>query len=372
MIDHLRCFVFMIKQSLHSAIRKHVLGLIQAAQVGDPLPTEKAIAEQLKASRSTVQSVMLALQREGFIERQRGRGSFVRSKEQRIFSGTDSSFGGQVLYVYPDHPSIEYILFRQLIEGQARQRQLDLAEARISRYSTYALVKELAGKLAKLKGIVISATPEVMESRNQRMLHDLGVPVVVICGEKSVYDNVFSINPDDYKSGYKNIELLVGKGHRRLAYVSNEPKDHGDSLILKGMRRALADFGLSQKSLFISPLETKQWEDSRVTAHQATREIVSGPERPSALIYHSFAGALAGVRAIRELGMEVPGEISVVANGSPSSDGAYLYPRLAYVTCSREAVTRTALDVIDGTANLPSNNIVVDVDVAEEESVKAL
>ncbi|MFA5203441.1 MAG: substrate-binding domain-containing protein [Lentisphaeria bacterium] len=362
----------MIKQSLHRTVREHVLRLVHAARVGDLLPTEKEIAERLKASRSTVQSAMLALQREGFIERQRGRGSFVRSKEQRIFSGTDSSFGGQVLYAYPDHPSIEYILFRQLIEGQARQRQLDTAEARISRYSTYALVKELAGKLPKLKGIIISATPEVMERHNQRMLHALGVPVVVICGEQSIYDNVFSINPDDYKGGYKNIELLAGRGHRRLAYVSNEPKDHGETLILKGMRRALADFGLPSKSLFISPLETKQWEDSRVTAYQATQQLLAGRERPTAVIYHSFAGALAGVRAIRELGLAVPGDISVVANGSPGNDGAYLYPRIAYVTCSREAVVKTALDVIDGSAALPSNNIVVDVTVAEEESVKAI
>lgn len=360
----------MNKKSLHSTIREQMLRTINAAQVGDLLQTEKEIAERFGSSRATVQNVMLSLQREGFIERKKGRGSFVRSKERRIFSTTDFSFGGQILYAYPDYPALEYLLFRKIVEELARQRQLDMVEARISRFSNLSLIKELAGQSPQLKGVLAHTATELTEGRGQRLLHALGVPVVVISGEQSVYDNVFTINPDHYKNGYKDIELLAGRGHRRLAYVGNEPKNQGEKLVQEGMRRALADFGLPQKNLAVNHGEVKPWEDSAVAAYEATRRIVAGRNRPSALIYRSFSGAWAGLRAIREAGLSVPEDFSVVANSSPLPMDIYLYPRIAYITCHREAVVKMAMDVIGGKLDRTANNLTVDVTVCEEESIR--
>ena len=359
----------MNKKSLHSTIREQMLRVIGGAQVGDLLPTEKEIAERFNSSRATVQNVMLSLQREGFIERKKGRGSFVRSKERRIFSGTDFSFGGQVLYAYQDYPALEYLLFRKIVEELARQRQLDMVEARISRFSNLSLIQQLAAQSPQLKGVIAHTDAELAGGRGQRMLHALGVPAVVISGERSVYDNVFTINPDHYKTGYKDVELLAGRGHRRLAYVGNEPGNAGEKLTLEGMRRAVADFGLPQKSLTLQVGQTKPWEDAAAAAYAATREIVAGRNRPGALIYRSFSGALAGLRAIREAGLSVPGDLSVVANSSPLPMDIYAYPRIAYITCRRETVVKMAMDVITGVLDHPVNNLTVDVTVAEEESV---
>ena len=63
------------------AMRAYIEQQIAAQKllVGDQIPTERALARQFSASRDIVRRALVELERKGLIERQVGRGSFVRS-----------------------------------------------------------------------------------------------------------------------------------------------------------------------------------------------------------------------------------------------------------------------------------------------------
>lgn len=54
-----------------------ILELIEEAQPGDPLPTERELAERFDTSRTTIRQALTELVMEGRVERVQGRGTFV-------------------------------------------------------------------------------------------------------------------------------------------------------------------------------------------------------------------------------------------------------------------------------------------------------
>lgn len=61
----------------HYAQKLHLLEALRDARPGDPLPTERELAEHWGTSRTTIRQALSALEAEGRILREQGRGTFV-------------------------------------------------------------------------------------------------------------------------------------------------------------------------------------------------------------------------------------------------------------------------------------------------------
>ena len=359
----------MNNQSLQSQIRGHLLELIQKSQTGAILPTEKMLAEQFGSSRATVQMVMLALVREGFIERRKGRGSFVRSTEKRIFSDSNTSYHGNILYIYPDYPSVNYVLFRKIIEEQALQAQLSMIEMRASRYASVEPIRKLLAETPCLRGVILFSGP-VSNGDYQSLFAGYDIPVILI-GDTVAAPNVYSLNPDWGRCGRLCMDYLIRCGHRRFVLIQNEPDRNAIKPLSSGMKQMLRELSLPVKNLQIHDCGIKPWENSARAAYLATGEIIASAERPTAFIYTSYNGAVAGLRRFREAGIDIPEEASILVTDSPDPLlGQYLFPRLTYATCPRERVVSAAMKLISGGGKSTVSNILVDIDLSEQESVK--
>jgi len=55
-------------------------------QIGDKLPSERAIAEQMKVSRNSVREALSALQKLGAIESRAGTGTYIRNGVKNKFN----------------------------------------------------------------------------------------------------------------------------------------------------------------------------------------------------------------------------------------------------------------------------------------------
>lgn len=67
-------------QQVEERIYEYIVS--DAVQIGDKLPTEKQLCEQLAVGRGTVREAVRLLQARGFVEMRAGRGAFVASKTE--------------------------------------------------------------------------------------------------------------------------------------------------------------------------------------------------------------------------------------------------------------------------------------------------
>ncbi|MEY9930909.1 GntR family transcriptional regulator [Catenulispora sp. GP43] len=84
-------------QPLYERIGRQLRRRLDAAEDGDPFPSEPRLAEEFGVSRMTVRAALAGLERDGLIERVPGRGSFVRKAAAERPVGTLLSFHDQAL-----------------------------------------------------------------------------------------------------------------------------------------------------------------------------------------------------------------------------------------------------------------------------------
>ena len=103
------------------------------------------------------------------------------------------------------------------------------------------------------------------------------------------------------------VRYVYGKGHRRIAYI------HGNQTAvtenrLRGFYRACEALGISVLNEYVEACEYHE----PVSCHQAMKKILSLPERPTCVLFPDDYAWLGGMSAIREAGLRVPDDISVV------------------------------------------------------------
>ncbi len=119
------------------------------------------------------------------------------------------------------------------------------------------------------------------------------------------------ISPDNVHGGYMATQHLLKLGHRRIAYVGDEfPNVYGfptSELRYKGYRSALEEYGVPHRSEYI-------WlgAHGEETAHDLTIQLLALPKLPSAIFAMSDIQAVGCILAIREAGLRVPEDISVI------------------------------------------------------------
>lgn len=121
-----------------------------------------------------------------------------------------------------------------------------------------------------------------------------------------------SIAVDDVQGGELAARHLLDLGHRDVAFIGDPPTDDPLGFTssrnrCEGFCRALAAVGLdlSEQRIRRVPHGTEQ-------AAVAARELLTATEPPTAIFAASDTQALGVLQAARELGLRVPGDLSVV------------------------------------------------------------
>ena len=136
-------------------------------------------------------------------------------------------------------------------------------------------------------------------------LSEAGIPTVsVLRGHKGLSDIVYM---DNYDMGYKATDYLLQRNHRRILMVVGNTKIDLFRQRMEGYRAALRDFGIAQKdSLVISISQDPHDIYERVT------EVLRTHSDVDAVFTSSDPQAVCVIRAIKDLGYSIPGDISVI------------------------------------------------------------
>lgn len=138
-----------------------------------------------------------------------------------------------------------------------------------------------------------------------RYLEGMGIDYVVV---------------DDFGGMYKVIKYLIGLGHRKIGYVDDGSYCTAAINRLKGYKKALLDSGLKVNPETIKFLRMKSKASTFESAQQAIREFIEMQNRPTAIAALHDGVAVVCYKVIREIGLRVPEDISLVGFGnSPES-----------------------------------------------------
>jgi DNA-binding LacI/PurR family transcriptional regulator len=153
--------------------------------------------------------------------------------------------------------------------------------------------------------LVVSLIPPDEEVRR---LQAASIPCVLIDAR---HDGLPSVVIDDIAGGELATRHLLELGHRRIAFIGDKPTDpfrfesSRDRTI--GYERALESAGVP-----IRPEYVRKGTQSRHLARSIADELIRLPEPPTAVFAASDVQALGVLEAARDLGIEVPRQLSVI------------------------------------------------------------
>jgi len=151
-------------------------------------------------------------------------------------------------------------------------------------------------------GVLIASVnfsdPDVVELVNSEF------PVVVI---DHVYNNKSAIISDNISGMRDLVNYVCDRGHKRLAFI------HGEETSVTEARLASFYHTCKQRGINVPEEYIRQgaYHDTARTA-QLTHELLKLKARPTCIFFPDDFSALGGMNAIRELGLSVPNDISVV------------------------------------------------------------
>ena len=117
-----------------------------------------------------------------------------------------------------------------------------------------------------------------------------------------------SVTVDNRRGAFEAVDYIAGCGHRRIAIVQGLPHTYANNERVQGYREALSKNGMSpDERLMVG-------NDFRSEAgYTAARQLLKIESRPTAIFATSDLIALGAIQAIREEGLTIPEDISLVA-----------------------------------------------------------
>jgi LacI family transcriptional regulator len=163
-----------------------------------------------------------------------------------------------------------------------------------------------------------------------------------------------SVRLDDAAAGYEATSFLLKLGHLRIAHISG-PSLSPVSQRRRGYLRALREYPDAARGKQLIAMGRLDME----SGCEAMKQLLLQKPRPTAVFAANDPEAVGAIRACREAGLNVPGDISVM--GAGNIEGVY-HPNPFVTTIEwprRElgcVAARILLDLIDKTSKEPEHS----------------
>lgn len=272
-------------------------------QPGDSLPAEPDLCQAFGVARGTIRQALSRLESEGYVRRERGRGTFV------IWGGEHSRApglpGSQIGFVVPyvrdsfvstillgaERAAAEHglsILFKHVENDPLRQNEVleTLVAQRLAGVVLYPVDSVHVDSTANL---IRSGYPVVLVDRYLRGLHS---------------DYVMS---DHFGGALRATQHLIQLGHQHVAFVSWRDPSVSLEHRAAGYQRALVEAGLPT-----DPALTCEVEGYPTVASDAIADFLTRHPEVTAIFAANDQIALGAYQAARQLGRRIPHDLALV------------------------------------------------------------
>jgi DNA-binding LacI/PurR family transcriptional regulator len=155
----------------------------------------------------------------------------------------------------------------------------------------------------------------------------LPLPTVVISGHRT-HPGVTNIVLNHDHAAHVALEHLVQLGHERIAFIKGQPYSADAETRWKAIERAAASLGIVVHEELVTQLEIDTF--SPYVGYPVVRRLLQRTRDFTALFAYNDLSAIGALRALRDSGLRVPEDVSVVGFDDINS-AAFQIPSLTTV-----------------------------------------
>jgi LacI family transcriptional regulator len=249
----------------------------------------------------------------------------------------------------------------QALENDAHERGFEVVVANTDYRPEQLLthVRLMGGRrVAGLAVIVSEMEPTLMESLSKSK-----VPVVFY-GVGVAAGSLASIKGDYGRGTRRVVEYLYSLGHRQLAFVGHHTALAPLHVRLRSFVEAVRGCGDGATYATVAD------EDSPSGGQRATQQLFASGARPTAIVCVNDFMALGVLKALRDLGLRIPGDVSVVGCDNISLS-AFACPALTTISVPRERIGHLISEALmpDGEVSpLSGREVVIEAELIIRDS----
>ena len=147
----------------------------------------------------------------------------------------------------------------------------------------------------------------VPDAEARATLTEAGVPLVVVDPRHRLPEDVLSVGAGNFHGAFEATAHLLALGHRRIATITGVPEQDNAIARLAGYRAAMIRAGVPVDDDLVC-LSTY----GVPAGYEGTQRLLARDDPPTAIFACSDDTALGALRALREAGLSVPGDVSLV------------------------------------------------------------
>lgn len=196
-------------------------------------------------------------------------------------------------------------------------------------------------------GVVIACVefdiPEVVE------LVNADIPVVTI---DHLFNNKIAVMSDNVSGIHDLVKYVANKGHKKIAYI------HGnDSAVttarLSSFYKTADELGIDVPDEYIGEARYRDTEQ----AYKETKKLLALNDPPTCIFYPDDFACIGGTNAIRENGLRIPDDVSVVGYDGIEI-GNHMSPQLTTYAQDTEAIGHMAASSLIDLIEKPKTTLI--------------
>jgi len=277
-------------------IKNKIKQNIKNGSITGKLPGERVLAKQLNVSYMTVRKAIMELVEEGILYKFTTKGTFVSHRkmspkithnigffiDEKIREGISSPY---------------YSLIFKALEKEITKNGYNLIL-----FSDSDNLNPLNNK-KKIDGAIICCFPRI-ENKIQEIKKLL--PIVLLDNTASD-KSIPSVTIDNFNSCRECTKYLWSLGHKRIGFISGLMDSDVSKDRFLGYKSALNDNGLEEDKTLIF-----KGDYSYESGEKGAEYFLALPKPPTAIICANDSMAIGAMKMIREKGLNIPEDISVI------------------------------------------------------------
>lgn len=271
--------------------------------VGDKLLSESEIIKKFKVSRHTTRQALMQLEKDGCIYKKQGRGTFCCYEQKKQ--------GSKVIAVITTY--ISNYIFPEIINGieevlSASGYTLSLFNTNNDKQKEDLYLNKILD--SDIDGLIVEPTISALENTNLALYKELQekkLPFIMI---NAKYDEISPayVVMDDVEGGYELTKYLIQMGHRDIVGIFKCDDLQGKNR-QAGYMKALTEFKIDFRSEYILRYVTGEEE---FLPYEFASNLLRRDNKPTAIVCYNDQISFYVLQAIRDAGLKVPEDISIV------------------------------------------------------------